>query len=135
MLSLTRPIVLLLLVFMLVSCSGSINQDDLQGNWSYIKVESPSNPEENLTEQELLEQKPSISFTSHQDLTIMWGGKRLSYGKFRIEGNLIRYTENLSGGQTREFPFLVSKLTEKELVFETMEQNATRVTAIKINTK
>lgn len=130
-----RPLALLLYVFTLVSCTGSVKEDDLYGNWSYTKVESPSNPDENLSEQEILEQKPSISFTASQDLTIMWGGKRLSFGKFRIEGNLIRYTENLGGGNTREFPFLVTKLTDKELVFETMEQNATRVTAVKTNTK
>jgi hypothetical protein len=110
-------------------------QETLYGQWNYIKVESPSNPEENLTEEELLEQVPSISFTADHNLTIMWGGKRLSYGKYRIEGNLIRYTENLGGGRTREFPFLVSKLTDKELVFETMEQNATRVTAVRKSTK
>jgi len=122
---------MVLFIFILISCGGAVKQEDLYGNWDYIKVESPSNSEENLSDQELLEAKPSISFTSSQDLTIMWGGKRLSYGKFRIEGNLIRYTENLGGGQSREFPFLISKLTDKELVFETMEQNATRVTAVR----
>ena len=44
---------------------------------------------------------------------------------------MIRYTEDLPGGQKREFPFLIKSLSEKELVFQTMEQNFTTVTALK----
>jgi hypothetical protein len=62
----------------------------------------------------------------------MWGGKLLSYGTFRMEDNMIRYKEVLEGGTTREFPFLIKKISENRLVFETMEQDATRITAERI---
>jgi hypothetical protein len=48
-----------------------------------------------------------------------------------MDGKMIRYTEFLEGGGKREFPFLIKELGEKELVFQTMEQNYTRVKAKK----
>ena len=50
----------------------------------------------------------------------MWGGKRLSHGKFRMEDSMIRYKENLEGGTTREFPFLIKEITNDKLVFENL---------------
>lgn len=116
----------------LLSCTNHINPEKLYGEWAYIKVENPnSNPPDSVTAAELDDQKPYIQFSKDHDLVIMWGGKTLSSGKFRIDKNMIRYTENLKDGNTREFPFLVSRLNEDQLVFETMEQSSTRVTATK----
>lgn len=117
----------------LVSCSSSINPEDLYGEWQYINILNVRNPAESTGDEEIAAQKPSILFTKNKDLVITWGGKLLSHGKFRIDGKMIRYTENLPQGKTREFPFLVSELTEDKLVFETMESEATRVTAKKVH--
>lgn len=123
---------LLSLSLFMISCGGAVNPENLYGEWKYIGVESPKNPEEGLTAEELKIENPSIIFSKDGGLIIMWGGKELSNGKFHIEGKLIRYTENLAGGKTRNFPFLIKKLTGKDLIFETMEQQPTRITARKI---
>ena len=114
------------------SCSKSISPEELYGRWKYIIVTN-STAEENLTDSEIREQDPSITFSKNHDLVIEWGGKRLSYGKFRMEGRMIRYTETLGGNRTRDFPFLITKLTGSELVFQTMKQEFTTVTAEKVN--
>jgi hypothetical protein len=117
-------------LLLLSSCSNAINPEDLYGKWNYTKVDN-TNPQDTLPDGELKLQSPAIIFTDKQILIIEWGGKKLSSGKFRMEGKMIRYTEDLPGGQKREFPFLVKSLTEKELIFQTMEQNVTTVTALK----
>lgn len=119
---------IVLLVF--TSCSNTIKQEELYGRWNYLKVNN-TNPQDTLPDGELELQSPAIIFDNKQDLVIEWGGKTLSSGKFRMEGKMIRYTENLPGGQKREFPFLIKSLTDKELIFQTMEQNVTTVTALK----
>lgn len=100
------------------------------GRWNYIKVVN-ADPEDITSDEELKQASPAIIFTETNDLIIEWGGKQLSHGKYKLDGKMIRYTESLEGGRTREFPFLISKLTDTELVFETMEKNYSRVTAIK----
>jgi len=100
------------------------------GRWNYIKVVN-ADPEDITSDEELKHASPAIIFTETNDLIIEWGGKQLSSGKYKLDGKMIRYTESLEGGRTREFPFLISKLTDTELVFETMEKNYSRVTAIK----
>jgi len=119
---------IVLLVF--TSCSNTIKQEELYGRWNYFKVNN-TNPQDTLPDGELELQSPAIIFDNKQDLVIEWGGKTLSSGKFRMEGKMIRYIENLPGGQKREFPFLIKSLTDKELIFQTMEQNVTTVTALK----
>ena len=123
-------VIIPLIFLFLSSCSNSIAPEDLYGRWEYIMVTN-SNPEESLTAGEIRQQSPSITFSKNQELVIEWGGKRLSYGKFRMEGRMIRYTETLDDNKTREFPFLITKLTDSELVFQTMEQKFTTVTAEK----
>lgn len=120
------------MIFCLVSCSSEIKKEDLVGEWQYLKILNVRNPVESTSAEEIAAQQPSIRFTPNNDLIIEWGGKQLSHGKFRVEGKLIRYSEQLSKGKTREFPFLVSELTADRLVFETMESEATRITAKKI---
>ena len=116
--------------FVSTSCSNTIKPEELYGRWNYVKVDN-TNPQDTLPDGELELQSPAIIFNEKQDLIIEWGGKKLSSGKFRMEGKMIRYTEDLPGGQKREFPFLIKSLNEKELVFQTMEQNFTTVTAFK----
>ena len=116
--------------FVSTSCSNTIKPEELYGRWNYVKVDN-INPQDTLADGELELQSPAIIFNDKQDLIIEWGGKKLSSGKFRMEGKMIRYTEDLPGGQKREFPFLIKSLNDKELVFQTMEQNFTTVTALK----
>lgn len=121
----------LALIFVLcASCTNSIKPEELYGRWNYINVDN-TNPQDTLPNGELELQSPAIIFNDKNDLIIEWGGKKLSSGKFRMEGQMIRYTEDLPGGRTREFPFLIKSLNDTELVFQTMEQNVTTVTARK----
>ena len=112
------------------SCSNTIKPEELYGRWNYVKVDN-TNPQDTLPDGELRLQSPAIIFNDKQMLMIEWGGKTLSSGKFKMEGKMIRYTEDLPGGQKREFPFLIKSLNDKELVFQTMGQNFTTVTALK----
>lgn len=112
------------------SCSGSIEQKDIYGRWNYIKVVN-ADPEDITSDLELKQASPAIIFTETNDLIIEWGGKQLSKGKYKLDGKMIRYTESLAGGRTREFPFLINQINEKELIFQTMEKNYTIVTAIR----
>jgi hypothetical protein len=119
-------------LLLFASCKSSINSKDLYGKWKYIKVENPNaNPPDSVSSSDLQAQAPYIQFTKNNDLVIMWGGKVLSHGKFKTDGKNIRYTENLLDGKTREFPFWVMKLTDKEIVFETIGADGSRVTAIR----
>lgn len=124
-----KPIIILTII-LFTSCSGSVKPEQLQGTWDYVRVDN-SNPEDSLTTNEIKLQRPSITFSPNSDLIIEWGGKQLSHGKFRLEGRMIRYTELLDGGQKREFPFLIKTITDSALVFVTMEQTYTKVTAVK----
>ena len=125
---------LLLTIFLLLSaCGTSVTSEKLYGKWKYIKVENPNaNPPDSVSSADLAAQAPSIQFSTNNELVINWGGKVLSRGKFRTEGQNIQYTETLPDGKTRTFPFWVSKLTDKDLVFETKGADGSRVTAVKI---
>ncbi len=117
-------------VLIIASCSNAIDADELYGKWDYIEVEN-FNPPDSLSREELIAQSPSITFSKDNKLVIEWGGKQLSHGTYSMDGKMIRYTEFLEGGIKREFPFLIKALGDKELVFQTMEQNYTRVKAKK----
>ena len=117
-------------LFLFLSCSGSVDPQHLYGAWNYVKVVN-ADPEDITSDEELKQAKPVIFFSESQELKIEWDGKQISAGKFKLDGKIIRYTETLEGGRTRDFPFLISKLTDTELVFQTMEKNYTRVTANK----
>lgn len=124
------PAIFACFLFCFSSCTSSIEQKDLYGRWNYIKVVN-ADPEDITSDEELKQALPAIIFTETNDLIIEWGGKQLSRGKYKLDGKMIRYTESLEGGRTREFPFLISKLNANELVFQTMEKNYTMVTAIR----
>jgi len=120
------------LILFITACKSSINPDNLYGKWKYIKVVNPNSiPPDSVASDDLAAQAPYIQFAKNDSLVIMWGGKVLSRGKFKIDGRNIRYTESLADGKTREFPFWVSKLTDKEIIFETTTQDKSRVTAVK----
>lgn len=119
-------------LLILAACTFTLDQQNLVGNWDYIKIEN-LNPgsEDSTTLADVQKAKPYIQFSKDNQLRIFWEGKQLSSGTYRIEGKMIRYKEDLPDGVQREFPFLVSKLSENELVFETMSSEGTRVTAVK----
>ncbi|SKB32873.1 hypothetical protein [Daejeonella lutea] len=123
--------ILVIFLFLLSSCSKDFELKDLQGRWKYITVDN-RNPQDVLPEGEIELQNPAIIFDK-DNLIIEWGGKKLSSGKFRMDGKMIRYIEDLPGNQKREFPFLIKSLSKTELVFQTMEQNTTTVTATKVS--
>lgn len=114
------------------SCSTQVDQEQLVGNWEYINIENMNPQSEDITTlAELKAARPYIVFSTKKELQIFWDGKILSSGIYRIDGKMLRYTEDLSDGQKREFPFLVKSLSENQLVFETMSSEVTRVTARK----
>jgi len=120
---------LLLVIFS--ACSTSIKPEDLYGRWNYVRIAN-ANPQDSLSEGELELQSPAIIFDRNNNLVIEWGGKKLSSGKFSMDGKMIRYTEDLPGNQKREFPFLIKQLTQSDLIFQTMERNSTTVTARRV---
>ena len=122
-----------LLVFVIVtsSCNQSLSPEDLYGKWNYIRVEHNGDPTDTIHTSDLIKQKPYIQFTKNNKLQIVWDGRVLSHGKFRIDGHNIRYTETLADSSTREFPFWVSELSDKKIVFNTIGADGSKVTAIK----
>lgn len=117
---------------LLTACGPSLNPDNLYGKWNYTKLESPgANPPSAEPDWKLKMDKPSIEFTKSNELTIYWAGKVLSHGTFTIDGKNIRYKQVLADGRTNEFPFHVTQFTGKEMVFETLGKQGSRVTAVK----
>jgi len=130
MLKYNLPLVVLLLL--IASCKPALDPADLYGSWKYIKVSNPNQtPPDSVGHDELLQDDPSIRFTKDDSLIIVWSGKVLSHGKFTIDHQNISYTEELPGGKSRTFPFYVTKLTDKDMVFETLGEDGTRVTALR----
>ncbi len=127
-----KYIPLFLVVVTLFSCKMPINANDLYGKWKYIKVTNPNaSPPDSVASDDLAAQAPYIQFDTNNTLIIMWGGKVLSHGKFKLDGRNIQYTESLPDGTTRTFPFWVSELTDKEIIFETKGVDGSGVTAVK----
>ena len=109
-----------------------VDQQELVGSWDYIHIDNlnPSS-EDSTTAEDLKLAKPYIHFSEKNELQIFWDGKLLSSGKYKLDGKMIRYTEDLPNGGKREFPFLVSSLSDDQIVFETMSREGSRVTAVK----
>lgn len=120
-------------LLLLTACKHSIKPEVLYGNWKYIKVDKPKSddPADTTSTADLVANAAHISFSAQKQLVIYWGGKVFSHGTFNIDGDNINYTEQLADGKTRTFPFWVSKLDDKTIVFETLDKNGSRVTAIK----
>jgi hypothetical protein len=116
----------------LIACKSSIKQGDLYGKWKYVKIENLDIRTTTIVTPEQLESEiPYIQFSKNDSALIWWGGKVLTHGSYRVEGNQIMFKEILADGKTREFPFIVSKLDYKNIVFETSGDDAARVTAVK----
>ncbi|AMR30393.1 hypothetical protein A0256_02645 [Mucilaginibacter sp. PAMC 26640] len=128
-----KKIFLLLLACLLLfaACKSGIEPQGLYGKWNYIRVEKPASPSDSLKSYEIDEQKPYIVFNKDHTLQIFWGGKLLSHGKFSTAGQDIKYREELGDGKVRDFPFSVNKLTDKQIIFETLGEDGSRVTAVR----
>ncbi|WP_426671031.1 hypothetical protein ACPPVU_07325 [Mucilaginibacter sp. McL0603] len=114
------------------SCKNTIQPDVLYGKWKYVKIENNSvSSTTNVTSEQLESEEPYIQFSKNDSLLIWWGGKVLSHGSYKIEGDKIQFKEILADGKTREFPFIVSKLDDKNLIFETTGDDGARVTTVK----
>jgi hypothetical protein len=128
----TNLLAAIIALLLFSSCQTAIKPDALYGKWKYVKVENPnSHPPDSVKNSELEIEKPYIQFSKNDSLLIWWGGKVLSHGTFRLDGSNIRFKEILADGKTREFPFWVSKLTDKDLIFETGGEDGAKVTAVK----
>jgi hypothetical protein len=113
------------------SCKSSIKPEELYGKWRYLKIEHPNDPQDIIRDADVAAHSPYIQFAKDSSLVIMWDSKALSHGKFIIDGHNINYTESLPDSTTRQFPFWVSKLTDKDLIFETLGHDGARVTAVR----
>ncbi|OKS85076.1 hypothetical protein [Mucilaginibacter polytrichastri] len=119
-------------VMFATSCSTGLDTKALQGKWKYVKVGVPnSSPPDTVTTAELEENKPYIEIKADGNFNIMWGGKLLSHGSYKISGKNLNMHELLPGGQSRDFPFFVSSLTDKQITFETVDKGGSQVTAVK----
>lgn len=122
-----------LLLLSIYSCKHKIELKaaDLYGRWNYVKVENPfAHPPDSVRHDEIETEKPYILFTK-DSLQMWWGGGLLSHGSYHVSGDSIHFKEILKDGNTREFPFIVTKLEGKELVFETTGPDGSMVTAVK----
>ena len=122
----------LITAMLLTACGPSLQPENLYGTWNYTRLENPgANPPSTEPDWKLKMDKPSIEFTKNNELTIYWGGKVLSHGTFTVDGKNIRYKQVLADGRTNEFPFYVTQFNGKQMVFETMGKDGSRVTAVK----
>jgi hypothetical protein len=130
-----KPVItcMVLLGIGLTSCKHQIDPKMLAGKWNYVKVENPYSPTppDTVSAAELKEKAPYIRLSENGVLMMMWGGKVLSHGTYKLVDGSISYTEELPDGKTRTFPFWIKELTDKQIVFETKEDDAIRVTAKK----
>jgi len=124
--------ILWLAVIAISGCSRSVKNEEMHGVWKYIQVENPN--QGTITPAEEIEaNEPSIRFSPGNKLEMTWGGKVLSEGTYRIAYPVIEYRENLKEKGSREIKFLIKKFEDNVLVFQTMEADAVRVTARKVN--
>jgi hypothetical protein len=121
------------LLSVISSCKQVLTPQKLAGKWNYVKVENPysTTPPDTVSFQDIAFNKPYIQLSTSGQLLMMWGGKILSHGTYKVEGQNISYTETMADGIKRNFPFYVKSLTDKQIIFETKEQDAVRVTAVK----
>lgn len=127
-----HPLFIITIIIFFAACKPAVKPQSLYGKWKYIKVEKlNANPPDTVTAMTLREQVPYIQFTTKDSLMIYWGGQLLSHGTFRVDGRNIQYKEILADGKTREFPFYVTELTDKNFIFSTKGADGSEVTAVK----
>lgn len=121
---------LIISIFSFVACQIAPKNKDLIGEWKYTKFEC-LNQNLDCPTVDLPTMQPSIVFQKNGKAAIYSSGKILSKGTYYLEDEIIRYEEVLPNGQQRKIPFLIKKINQNELVFETMETQVKRVTAKK----
>lgn len=119
-----------LFLLVLAACKPSVTPEALYGKWKYTGLESKKDNPTTVQYKLKLEQ-PTVEFTKKDSLIMVWGGEVLAHGKFRIDGNKILFNQELGGGKKYEFPFFVNELSDKQIVFETKGEDATKVTAVR----
>ena len=131
----TKLLVVVIALLIFSSCKPKpIQREALLGKWRYVKVENPnSHPPDSVSATELEMESPYIKFSKNDSMMIWWGGKVLSHGTYKLDGSNIQVREILDSGKTRNFPFFVSKLTDKDLIFETSGEEGTKVTAVRVH--
>ena len=129
----TSIILVAIFGIILTSCKHSIDPKTLVGKWNYVKVENPysPNPPDTVSADELKQQESYIRLSENGVLLMMWGHKVLSHGTYKLLDGNISYTEQMPDGKTRTFPFWIKELTDTKITFETKEDDAIRVTAVK----
>lgn len=121
-------------LLILTSCGNSFEEQQLIGEWDYTKVEYINqNPVLVQNADDLKEKYPSIRFSKDKKCKIYSGGKVISEGEFFLEKDIIRYEEVLQVGIKRKIPFLIKKLENGELIFETLDKDIKRITSKKKN--
>ncbi|MDB5003089.1 MAG: hypothetical protein JWQ34_1314 [Mucilaginibacter sp.] len=122
----------LLIILSFAACKPAVSPESLYGKWKYIKVRHPnSDSRDSVSTTTLQLEKPYIEFTNTDSLIINWDGWVLSHGTFKIDGRNIQYKEILADGKTREFPFYIEDLQDKQLIFSTKGTDGSEVTAAK----
>jgi hypothetical protein len=111
------------------SCKEPLKSELLQGKWVYVKIEELNHSADSVSMLQVEIQHPTIEFRKNGELEMIWGGELLSSGTYVIDGEDVQFTEQLPGGKKRTFPFHISKLDDKQIVFETTGRNGARVTA------
>lgn len=117
---------------LLSACKHAVTATDLYGKWKYTRLENPNtSPPQVRSEADLKEEAPYIEFTKADSLRMVWGGKLLSHGTFTVDGTNIQYKETLPDGSSRSFPFYISSFKDGSMIFETLGEDASRVTVVK----
>ncbi len=114
----------------MTACSSGVTQENLVGRWNYVSYEY-TNKSLDKPLADIETQKPYIEFSVDGACKIVSSGKVLSEGNYVLENKIIRYTEDLAGGQERAIPFLIKSLTEEELVFQTMDGEVKVIRAVR----
>lgn len=118
------------LLLFIAACKPSVTSEALYGKWKYTNLESKKDNPATI-QYKLKAQQPTIEFTRKDSLIMVWGGSVIAYGKFRTNGNKIMFNQEYEGGQKYEFPLFVDELSDKQIVFETKGEDATKVTAVR----
>ncbi|HTH81487.1 MAG TPA: hypothetical protein VL490_01045 [Mucilaginibacter sp.] len=121
---------LIILVLFFSACKSSIKPESLYGKWNYTRIKSNITRPDSITAARLKVGSPYIEFTQKDSLFIYWSGGRISRGIFTTDGDSIVYKEDIDYG-TRVFPFIVTELTDKKIVFYTKGAEGSEVTAVK----
>lgn len=119
-------------ILLFATCKPTVKPETLYGTWKYTKLENlNAYPPDTLTSYQLHSNSPSIRFTKSDSVVIIWSDTVLLRGTFTVDGSNINIKQILPGGKTSQFPFSVSKLTDKQITFESHGADASKVTAAK----